>query len=67
MDIMTAKRLLENIKDKYRFEQENVDYGDLRKVILVINDILNRLDTNKDPENKNYSTADENLFTRDSL
>lgn len=68
MEIITARRLLENIKDKYRFDQENVDFGDLKIVIMVMSEILSRLDSNKDPENKNYySNADECLFTRDNL
>lgn len=68
MDSFTAKKLLSNIKEKYKFPQEVIDFEDLSIVIKVLNYLLDKSD--KGVENKNVYYANDvetNLFTRDSL
>lgn len=68
MDSFTAKKLLSNIEEKYKFPQEVIDFEDLSIVIKVLNYLIDKSD--KGVENKNVYYANDvetNLFTRDSL
>lgn len=68
MESFEAKKLLENIKEKYKFPQEVIDFEDLSIVIKVLNYLIDKSDKGVENKNEYYTNdAETNLFTRDSL